>query len=654
MVSIARLSRLDQIRLTILAFTTLVAWLLASGVWSPEFYQRLNFGLDDWRQSETLAAAPDPRIALIDIDERSIAAIGPWPWPRAVMARLTQNLFSQYHTQAVGLDILFPEAGAPDDDRTLLDVAHHYPLVFAQTFDLSSDALASHAGHANGALPASQTPSTASKAPLADGFIGNFFDDPHVCVGHVTPHIDSDGVVRSIPPLIRYAGATYPMLAWQILHCHTGGPSAAPAFAAAASAASSAAPRWSSSAIQATAPSPALSITDLPIDQHGLMHIPFKRSLKMFDVVPAVEVLAGNAPPALLKNRYVLVGSSAIGLTDHIASPIDPWLPAVIVHAELLTDILDAQAKQGYTRPTAWLPILWTGASIIAFALLLRLQRASVALPALIAATGLWLALALSTHLVPVDMTALPLVTALIFLLLQAPLEWISSQAEIRMFERRFSRYLPPTVLREIIRHHGLTAFKPERRQITVLFVDIEDYTRLAEQMPPERLVAMTEVILTRLTRCVYDTVGTLDKYMGDALMAFWGAPLEQQDHADRALDCARAMLHELADLNRNAETLFDGRTIRVRIGINSGSAVVGELGSTSRQSYTAIGDAINVASRLQEYAKIVKTDLLIGQEAARLAIHHKLRAFGYVTLRGRVAPELLYVLDESETDAVV
>jgi len=636
MVSIARLSRLDQIRLTILALTTLVAWLLASGVWSPEFYQRLNFGLDDWRQSQTLAAAPDARIALIDIDERSIAAIGPWPWPRAVMARLTQNLFTEYHTQAVGLDILFPEAGAPDDDRTLLDVAHHYPLVFAQTFDLSSDALASHAGHVNGALTASQVPSSAAEAPLAKGFIGNFFDDPSVCVGHVTPHIDQDGVVRSIPPLIRYADATYPMLAWQILHCHTADTSAA------------------STAAQSTRLSAPLSLASLPIDAHGLMHIPFKRSLKMFDVVPAIEVLAGTAPPALLKNRYVLVGSSAIGLTDHIASPIDPWLPAVIVHAELLTDILDAQAKQGYTRPAAWLPILWTVVSIIAFALLLRLQRASVALPALIAATALWLALALSTHLVPVDMTALPLVTALIFLLLQAPIEWISSQAEIRMFERRFSRYLPPTVLREIIRHHGLTAFKPERRQITVLFVDIEDYTRLAEQMSPERLVAMTEVILTRLTRCVYDTVGTLDKYMGDALMAFWGAPLEQQDHADRALDCARAMLRELADLNRHADTLFDGRTIHVRIGVNSGSAVVGELGSTSRQSYTAIGDAINVASRLQEYAKIVKTDLLIGQEAARLAIHHKLRAFGYATLRGRVAPELLYVLDESETDAVV
>ena len=130
--------------------------------------------------------------------------------------------------------------------------------------------------------------------------------------------------------------------------------------------------------------------------------------------------------------------------------------------------------------------------------------------------------------------------------------------------------------------------------------------------------------------------------------------PTKDQLHAVHKALYKRERLDQLADLNRNAETLFDGRTIRVRIGINSGSAVVGELGSTSRQSYTAIGDAINVASRLQEYAKIVKTDLLIGQEAARLAIHHKLRAFGYATLRGRVAPELLYVLDESETDAVV
>jgi adenylate cyclase len=432
-----------------------------------------------------------------------------------------------------------------------------------------------------------------------------------------------DGVVRSIPPLIEYAGSAYPMLAWQLLHCRaTGQPAGAP-------------------------------ITSLPVDSQGMMRIPYRRSPRSFDVVPAIDILAGKVPSSLLANRYVLIGSSALGLTDHIASPIDPWLPAVVVHAELLSELLDMQARHGVTQPVVWVPRWWAAMEIVAIALLFKLLRAIVTLPVLIVTTALWLALALLTTLIPAGLIGLPLVPASVFLLVQAPIEWISSQAAMRSFERRFNRYLPPTVLREIVQRRGLTAFKPERRQISVLFVDIEGYTRLAEQMSPERLVTMTEIILTCLTRCVYDTEGTLDKYMGDALMAFWGAPLEQKDHADRALDCARTMLRELDAMNRKADVLFEGRTIRVRIGVNSGSAVVGELGSTLRQSYTAIGDAINVASRLQEHAKVVATDLLIGQETARLATRHTLRPFARETLRGRVAPELLYVLDMRVLDAV-
>jgi adenylate cyclase len=250
-------------------------------------------------------------------------------------------------------------------------------------------------------------------------------------------------------------------------------------------------------------------------------------------------------------------------------------------------------------------------------------------------------------------LAALPLVPAAAFLLVQAPIEWICSQAAIRSFERRFNRYLPPTVLREIVQQRGLATFTPERRQISVLFVDIEGYTRFAEQMPPEQLAAMTDTILTRLTVCVHETHGTLDKYMGDALMAFWGAPLAQPDHADRALDCALAMLRDLETLNRSALPVFEGRTIRVRIGVNSGPAVVGEIGSTFRKSYTAIGDTVNVASRLQDHARSIGTSLLIGQETARQVVRHRLQACAQAALRGRDAAEQLYTMNENEPHAI-
>jgi adenylate cyclase len=617
--NVLRPSKLDLMRLTLFALISLITWLLGTGVWAPEPYRRVGFALDDWRQSYLLSGRRDPRIVLIDIDERSLDAIGPWPWRRAVIAQVARNLFEQYHAKVVGLDILLPESGQPEGDRALLALARQYPLVFAQAFDLSGDPDAPHTGHLNGVrIEKANTP----RAPVASGFVADFFQDPDVCAGHVTPHVDPDGVVRSIAPLIQFNGLDYPMFAWQLMTCHG-----------------------------AQRPLP-LSIESLPTDSRGLMNIPFQLGMRSFDVISALDVLAGTAPRALLTDRRALLGSSAIGLTDHVASPIEPWLPAVVVHAELLSYLLDSEGRGAFVTSGRGLSMLWTACSIVIFALLFRLQRAPVALTVLIVTTSIWLAFVFSTRAVAAGLAALPLVPAAVYMLVQAPIEWICSQAEIRSFERRFSLYLPPTVLREIVRRHGLKTFRPERRQISVLFVDIEGYTRLAEQVPPERLATMTDVILTRLTQCVYDTDGTLDKYIGDSLMAFWGAPLEQQDHADRALDCARAMLQEVDALNRSGDPVMGGQTIRVRIGVNSGGAVVGELGSTFRQSYTAIGDAVNVASRLQDYAKIAKTDLLIGQETARLENRHALREFGNVTLRGRITPELLYVLGEVEADA--
>ncbi|WP_245254460.1 CHASE2 domain-containing protein [Paraburkholderia sp. LEh10] len=593
--------------------TTLLSVLLATG-WQPQPYARLAFALDDWRQAHTQVQHPDTRVTLVDIDEHSLEIIGPWPWPRALIARLAQTLFDQYHARTVGLDILFPDAAKPQDDEALLTVARRYPLVFAQAFDLSRNEGAPRAGH----VSAPRNPVAVSwKPPLATGYVANFFDDPAVCAGHVTPVADFDGVVRAIPPVVRYAGTLYPMFGWQMLHC-----------------ADSASPRGP-------------SIASLPVDARGAVRIPFRHGSQAFNVVSALQVLTGTAPAELLRSRYVIVGSSALGLTDHIATPVDAWLPAAVVHAEILTWLLDAQARGAFAAASALLPLAWTAVTIVLFALLFRRSRAPAALLALVATTAAWLAIGITTPLVAADLIALPLVPAVAFIVIQAPVEWISSQATIRSFEQRFSRYLPPTVLREIVRRHGLTAFKPERRRISVLFVDIEGYTRLAEQMTPEQLVAMTELVLTRLTRCVHDTQGTLDKYIGDAIMAFWGAPLEQHDHADRAMDCAVAMLKELEALNDADDPLLIDQMVRARIGINTGSAVVGELGSTTRQSYTAIGDAINVASRLQDYAKIAGTDLLVGEETAKAVTRHKLHPYAQTTLRGRVAPEMLYVLGE-------
>ncbi|MDF3886704.1 CHASE2 domain-containing protein [Cupriavidus basilensis] len=624
MVALRRISYQDAVRWLVALLAVLLVVMLGTGRWSPAAYWRVVNLVDDWRHRVTASALPAPHVAIVDIDERSLAAIGPWPWPRTLQARLITYLFERDRVAAVGLDILFPEVETVGPgDAQLQDLARRYPLVFAQAFDFSAPDRATSTGNLSGAIPGDVGP---LRAPRATGYVGNFFVAHAVpCTGHVTTRPDPDGTVRSISPFIVHAGAAYPMLALQMIRC------------------GQAWPQSLSSELKALAG--ALP----PSREAGFIEIPFRRSRNGFKVISALDVITGEVPLGRLTGRYVLVGSSALGLSDRISSPIDPWLPGVIVHAQLLDALLSEQESPAAGPDLAWMAWLWAGASIVLFAIIFRTQKAWFALCILLAASVAWCATAILLSTVQYHLRIdLPLVVAAVFLLVLAPFEWISAQSRARAFETRFGRYLPPAVLRELLEQGNVTAFEPKRHLITVLFVDIVGYTSLAEDMQPEELVALTDTILSRLTEHVYATEGTLDKYIGDALMAIWGAPVPREDHADLAITCARAMIDGMDQLNAELARANPGRChqkpIHVRVGVNSGDAVVGEIGSAVRRSYTAIGDSVNIAARLQDFAKEVDHDLLIGARTAELCHSHALQPFVCTTLRGRSQQEVIYV----------
>ncbi|AQV96377.1 adenylate/guanylate cyclase domain-containing protein [Cupriavidus necator] len=625
--ALKRAGRRDAVRWTIAAAALVLVSLLGSGYWAPEPYWRAVNALDDWRQGLIATEEPSAPVAIVDIDEQSLNTIGPWPWPRALQARLLGALFEQEQARAVGLDIVFPEpepVGAGDD--ALLAVAGRHPLVFAQVFDFSATGRASRSGALSGATTLAADDPWERLAPVASGYIGNFFPaQQQPCTGHVTPSPDPDGAVRAIAPFIRYEGALYPMLALQMIRCanlHTDDGSRLGALA-----------------------------TTLPqAHEAGFAAIPFHRARAAFESFSALDILSGKVPPGRLAGRYVLVGSSAMGLSDRIATPIDPWLPGVVAHAELLDWLLAEHAGPTHRTSLGWLPLLWAGLSIPLFAWMFRSHKAAHALAVLAAGTAAWCATAVALPMAGYPMRVdLPLVVAGVFLFAQAPFEWISAQAQARAFGQRFGRYLPPEVMRQILERADEAAFEPRRHLISVLFVDIAGYTTMAESLEPEELLALTDRILTRLTEHVHAFGGTLDKYIGDAVMAFWGAPLTVPDHADRALSCARAMLDGMARLNVELNGAFPGRRgeppIRIRVSVNSGEAVVGEIGSTVRRSYTALGDSVNIAARLLDYAREAGQPLLVGQRTARLCQQHALDLFAETALRGRLHREQVYVL---------
>lgn len=640
MESLGAVLRQDRIRLFIAGLATLLVLLLGTQTWSPNWLLRAELLAYDWHTSvrhQPLAENRD--VAIVDIDEASIDAIAGWPWPREIIAHLLKTLLTQYQPRSIGLDIVFPEAVDVVGDQRIAQLAMTNAISLAQVFDLSGRSDAPKVGQPSGALPIAALAamqgrgnlhgeSDSSRVPMADGYIANhkaLASAP--CVGHISPQPDFDGQVRRIAPLIRYQDRVYPMLALSLLACG-----------------------------QSNAERARLLQASAALTRDGYMRIPYRTGLQGYTVIPAADILSGRAPVDLIAQRHVLIGSSALGLGDRVSTPIHPWLPGVVLHAELLSALIHEQQQPTERKDFHGLSWVWALGSIVLLAIAFARARARTALLLLVVLAALWLLIAdqllLHEHAVNVS---LPLVPLAVFLFLQAPFEWMHTQSAARSFAMRMRKYLPPVLLDQLVREsRDETLLRPARHLISVLFVDVRGYTATAETMQPEKLAEFTQTILGTLTTEVQRQDGTLDKYMGDALMAFWGAPLTQHDHAERAVKAGVGMLHAVAELNETLPSRYpELPPIEIRIGIASGESVVGELGTPQRRSYTAIGDAVNLASRLQDHAKTTTHHLLMSEATANALRGIELISLSPVVIRGRSRAERLYALHDEPAQIV-
>ncbi len=615
--SLSAVLRHDRTRLLIAALATALVLFLGMQSSMPSPMRRLEWLVYDWHTSMRRAPlAQDKAVAIIDIDEASIDAIAGWPWPREIVAHLVRTLLEQYDARTVALDIVFPEPVDAAGDKQLAQLAESKPVILSQVFDMSGRDDAPKVGQpvGGGSFLSANTP------PEADGHIANHSGlNKAACVGHISPQPDFDGQVRRIAPLIQYQQRTYPMLALAVLACG-----------------------------QSLTQREALQQASNSLTRDAYIRIPYRIGLQGYTVIPAADIVSGRAPKELIAQRHVLVGSSALGLGDRVATPIHPWLPGVVLHAELISALIQEQQQPMHRQDYRWVSWLWALGSIAVLAIAFARARARNALVLLALIASAWLLLVdyLLSHEHTINVS-LPLVPLAVFLFVQAPIEWMHTQTAARSFAARMRKYLPPVVLDQLVREsRDQAAIKPARHFISVLFVDVRGYTATAETMQPERLADFTQMILSALTTEVQKQDGTLDKYMGDALMAFWGAPLAQQDHAERALKAGIGMLQAVSDINGTLPQRYpDLPPIEVRIGIASGEAVVGELGTPQRRSYTAIGDAVNLASRLQDHAKTTTHHMLLSEATAQLLPAFPLQALPAVTIRGRSRVEPLYAL---------
>ncbi len=647
----------------------------------------MRLGLLDWvdnliydtRLRITMPRTLDDRIVIVDIDEKSLAQVGRWPWPRHKMATLTDELFDRQHAGVVGFDVVFAE---PDDSsglRSLQKLAAnelaHIPEVSLAVRGLSATldhdlqfarALANRPvvlGHYFTAdregLKTGQLPepvmSTADLKGVSAHFIrwnGYGANLPSLLKaatsgGSFNAITDDDGVVRAVPLVSEYQGrlfASFSLAVYRaLLHDSTVEPGFPPT-------------RFLPKGYQGLE-SIVIRQGDqamaLPVDDRVGSLIPFRGpggpQGGSFRYVSASDVLHGRLAPDALKDKVVLVGTTAPGLLDLRVTPVGATYPGVEVHANLISGYLDGNvlAKPDYAMGYELTVVLVSG---VLLALLLPWLPAvkaiafSLALVMTVSGLNVWLYLA---HGLVLPLASSLAMIAAAFVLNMAYGYFAESRAK-RELATLFGTYVPPELVDEMVKNPERYSMEAEARELTVLFCDMKGFTQLSESLTPEQLQHMLNRVFSRMTEVIRSHRGTIDKYMGDCVMAFWGAPVRSSDHAEQAVLAAQGMIRALAQVN--TENAAQGLpAIGVGIGINTGTMLVGDMGSDIRRSYTVIGDSVNLASRLEALSRVYGVDIVVGEATRKQAPGFVWQEMDRVAVKGKDEAVTLYTLAHND-----
>jgi adenylate cyclase len=566
---------------------------------------------------------------VVDIDDRALQVHGQWPWPRDLVARLLERILAGA-PRVVAFDMLFaepdrlswaaiadrlaehaPEVGAqlrrlPGTDRTLADAMRGRPVVLAQVPLLEALPGAAGPGSAGAAL-AELGGSARPYLPAFPAVLANLPELEAAAAGHGSIGLPAelDNVVRRIPLLVRADERVVPALAVEMLRVAAGETTILVHVDAAGIAAVTVGRRR------------------IATDRNGIKAVHFAPPDPRRRI-GAAELLGDPAAAARLRDRLVIVGSSAAGLLDIKATPISAAMPGSEVHAQLLEAIL---AGADVTRPATALGLelaLGLATCLLVLALVPRLGAvATLGLGALVAALLVGGALYLFVERRLLIDTSFPALAGLIVYGFLVFAKYAREEAGRKAVRNAFGRYLSSDMVDRLVADPSALRLGGELREATVMFVDVRDFTAITERLGPERLTVLVNRVLTAIGDAIQARGGTIDKFIGDAVMAFWNAPLLDPDHRRSACVAALDVLAAVAQLD--AELQAEGRDgrepwprVRVGIGLNTGQCHIGNMGSQQRFSYSALGRPVNVAARLETLTKEQGFPILAGEETAR------------------------------------
>ena len=651
-------SKRHTIRALIGLLIVLLMLLHVSGVLPLSPVTKLEFWSYDTRLKMTMPNSLDERIVIVDIDEKSLKQQGHWPWSRNKLAHLVDRLFDDYQVRVLGMDALFAEPDLSSGLHGLLAIqSEHfsqnqglraaidklspsldYDQLFANSLKNRKVVLAYvflQEGEAKvGALPAPVMPAAYFKAqPVslmqASGYTANLanLQAQAYAAGHFNASPDQDGISRRLPMLVQYHDQVYE------------------AFASAVARAANepAGARSTKPALTVDAEQLFIGKNRIPVNDDMAALIPYRGAQGSFRYVSATDVMSNNVDKATLKNKIVLLGTTAAGLMDLRATPMQNVYPGVEVHANMVAGILDGNIKQNpaYTQGIEFILLLLVG-SLLAFCLPNLSPSAATLLTALCLGLLLglnWLAWQAGNLVLP--LAALLVTISALYFFNMAYGFFFESRLK-RQLGRLFGLYIPPELVEEMANNPNSYTLASQSRHMTVLFTDVRDFTSIAEGMAPEQLSLLMNRFLSPMTQAIHQHRGTIDKYMGDAIMAFWGAPVADKQHAAHAVQAALAMTNALAGLQDDFAAQ-GWPAIRIGIGLNSGDMVVGNMGSTFRMAYTVLGDAVNLGSRLEALTKYYAVSIIVSEDTKMLAPDFAYRELDRVRVKGRDKPLAIY-----------
>lgn len=615
----------------------------------------------DIRMNLTLPEQPFDGIAIIDIDEKSLAEEGRFPWGRDRLALLLDKLFERHQVAAVGFDIVFAEKDESSGLSVLRDLANgqlrnvqpyqqalerlaprlerdtlfaasmqNRPVVLGYYFTTSADGIQRRVGQLPEPIaPALPFDQMGVYLNQASGYGANLpaLQQAAISGGHFNPSIDIDGVVRKVPMLIRHADQVYQPLSLALLRAALGDPPVEFVIPQTAG--------------QEYAALEGLAIGDMliPVDEHGQALVPYRGPQGSFPYVSATDVMHDRIAPDQLAGKIILVGTTAPGLKDLRVTPVGSVYAGVEIHANMIAGILEQNIKHTpkYAIAIELLTLLFAG-----LLLTLLLPRLSPLLSTL-------LTLLVLATIVAGNMWAwqhynlvLPIAASLSLVLLiyvfDVAYGYFVETRNKHLISDLFGQYIPPQLVDEMSQHPEQVSMNSDSREMTVLFSDIRDFTSISEKLSPQELTDILNTYLTAMTEVIHQYRGTIDKYMGDAIMAFWGAPLKDEQHAQHAVEAGLAMLERLHQLQ--AEFRQRGwPELRIGIGVNTGIMSVGNMGSQFRRAYTAMGDAVNLGSRLEGLTKQYGVAMIVSENTAAATQDIRYCELDRVSVKGKQEP---------------